>query len=491
MMLGFLLDLLAASLFSGGAAPQRRQQARTAAEARAPDPTIAEAAPPPEAPPEAPPRRHRLSDLERARLRHDKFLPMPPKPKREPAPRAALPTSPKREPQPESPVIPQQYAYYGPHHEDGEDVLYHQMEFNGQFSFRDTILDQLDRYFVYLKRMKKYDKDTYRFYRQVGAHIMPYSSTGARWEALQRLRAGADDGNQDWSKATIHSLPTWLKAHRPGFGCIVFGANSFSELEETFTKHDGSTLWTPRFLSFVKYGRPPHSIQAAHDGDVYKVSINWDKIKEDRSARQDFAMFISRDGSEVRPLPVLKTDMIHIRGRRGGCNIPRTGFSIPDCYEDWAKCHNVTVEWFLTDLFCQAMDSFVNANSSMVRIAASKEGMTAVFGVDVERLPYFFRDRDRIAGPDGRARRMFHYVKPHMRDGSIVPAHFRGDPCFKWGAYDIRITAPGYHHGSLLEFEAGSYDTLEAPRGKRMISEGKLGRILKEYVEGKRHGNWK
>jgi hypothetical protein len=438
----------------------------------------------------------KVSELERARLRHDKFLPMP---KRKRIKRDTNHPPVVRLPDPvaiEESQIPAMRMAYGPHHDDGEDVLYHPMEFIGQFSFRDTILDQLDRYFIYLRRLKKYDKDAWRFYKQIGAHIVPYSSTGDNWDTLKRVEAGKPSDECDYSKSKLYPLPTWLKYHRPGFGCVVFGAHPFAEQQEKY-KIEGKNLWIPRFLSFAKFAKAPHSIEAHDDdGDVYRVSIHWDKIKENRNARQDFAIFINRDGSEVRAMRVLKTDMIHIRGKRGrpSGNIPRTGFSLPECYKEWAKRHNVTTEWFLVDLFCHAMDSYVNANSSMVRIAASKGDMTAVFGVDVERLPYFFRDRDRVVGPGGVTKRMFHYVKPHVRcDGAKVPAHFRGCGDFKWGAYDVQITVPGYDHSSLLEWDIGHYDLgcpSQIPRDK-MVSSGRIGQLIKQYLDGTRHGNWR
>ena len=54
------------------------------------------------------------------------------------------------------------------HHEDTEKVLYTGREHDGEFTFRDTILQQLDRYFFYLGHMKKSDPDAYALYSKVG-----------------------------------------------------------------------------------------------------------------------------------------------------------------------------------------------------------------------------------------------------------------------------------------------------------------------------------
>jgi hypothetical protein len=439
---------------------------------------------------------HHVDDFEKARLRHDRFLPMQ---KRKRNKRTGEPKLPGPPPVAKEHVTHdslEDHECIGEHHDDGEQVLYHQMEFNGQFSFRDTILDQLERYFVYLKRLKKYDSESFRFYKQVGAHIVPYSSTGVTWKRLEELKAGITR-HTDYSEREQTPLPTWIKEHRPGFGCVVFGAHPFAEQEEEFT-FNGKKLWIPRFLSFAKYAKQPHCIEPTHDGDIYRVTIHWDKEKDDTNARQDFAVFVSRDGSIVKALKVLKTEIVHIRGKRGrpNSNIPRTGFRIPECYDSWAKDHNVTTERFLVDLFCQSMDAYVNANASMVRIAVLKDDLTAVFGVDVERLPYFFRDRDRVVGLDGKLKRIFHYVRPHTRsDGSIVGSHFRGCPDFKLGPYEVRISVPGYDHASLLDLEIGHYDFVpgssEPLPSSKVLTSGRMAQILKEYLDGTRHGNWR
>jgi len=126
--------------------------------------------PPPSPPVEEPiqrPSRHqrrRLSALERARRRLDVFVTpggTPPDPK--PHQHASSPTPPSPSPTPPSPgIIDETLTDNGRIIYDttktGEDVLVAKTEMYGEFNFRDTILDQLDRYWVYLERMKIHDK---------------------------------------------------------------------------------------------------------------------------------------------------------------------------------------------------------------------------------------------------------------------------------------------------------------------------------------------
>jgi hypothetical protein len=107
------------------------------------------------------------------------------------------------------------------HHEDGELVLYEPDEFHGQFSFRDTILEQLDRYWVYSRRMRKNDPEAYQMYRQIGAVVSPYGTLGVTWfdGKLKKEKTRAKDLDT--------ALPSWFLNNRPGFGCVAFGTSPF------------------------------------------------------------------------------------------------------------------------------------------------------------------------------------------------------------------------------------------------------------------------
>jgi len=130
------------------------------------------------------PNRAERRRYEHARKRHDKFVeaggPIPiKKPPREKRDK-------KQDVLPPLPAVAADFTsgnfdIVDRHHDEGQEkVLYEESEFYGEFNFRDTILDQLERYFVYLHRMKKHDPDAYGFYKQVGATIIPYLAVGYR-----------------------------------------------------------------------------------------------------------------------------------------------------------------------------------------------------------------------------------------------------------------------------------------------------------------------
>jgi hypothetical protein len=118
---------------------------------------------------------------------------------------------------------------------------------------------------------------------------------------------------------------------------------------------------------------------------------------------------------------------------------------------------------------------------SMVRVEASKGAEIAVFGVDITRTPYFFKDRDKVEG-----RRIFHIVRTHQRvraDGTVRPikTHFRGLRYFRWNGYDIKITVPGWHHKDITSFAAGLLDDEKYIEGKHMTME-QMGEFLHDHT---------
>ena len=144
---------------------------------------------------------------ERRRRRFDKFV----QPQGEP-PQAPERTVPAPPPPPLPPPAPaagtepeadfaddgDDFLIVDKHHSDRQTyVLYDVREVWGEFNFRDTVLDQLERYFVYLDRMKKHDKDAYQFYGHVGAQLVPYSAVSEIMFLHHERERDDDDG---WKK---------------------------------------------------------------------------------------------------------------------------------------------------------------------------------------------------------------------------------------------------------------------------------------------------
>jgi hypothetical protein len=442
--------------------------------------------------------RRRLEALrrkyEKARLRHDKFVEPQGEP---PTPHVRADSNhppqpepkPEPEPEPDDDYVPDAFDIIGGekklivdrHHEVGDRVLYRPEEFEGQFTFRDTILEQLDRYWVYLRRMRKHDPGAYDFYRQVGIVTLPYCSLGT-W--------------RDWNNGKITfkmkladcetELPGWFLKNRPGFGCVSYGTNpltEFNEIDHTLRireqKHDKHTmLYSPKFMYFVKYSRPPADFQPMSGGDTYKLTVWWDRPQDPKAWRrkygipQDFGMFVSRDGTRIRALKVYDHDV----------DTYWRDWHIPHHMEDWAKQHGLSAQRYLTHIFIQAVKAYGQLDMSMVQIRVEKDDMAATFAVKQDRLSYFFKDRDYVLTSNGSRRRIFHVVKPHMRMGVIpIKMHFRGERQFTWAGYKVLVSVPGYHHTPLTEISIASEDW-DGRGGGDKVGSAELGAALADHI---------
>lgn len=399
----------------------------------------------------------------------------------------------------------------------------------GQYYFRDAILDQLDTYFTYLKRMRHRDRDAYEMHRKLGIHIMPRS-------AVQSF--------DNWRHGGEGELSAWWKTHRPGFGAVSYGIDRDSLEEETLTAVDASpeqwtelkrgdisklkakhriagmskgrpielrsgdklssvAIWVPKFLYFHKIKRVPPEVERVVDGDVYALTIYWDRVsglsrgyhkRHKGGTPQEYAVCVERESGQVRVLRQLMIDTIKIASKKelGG------SFKIPHKHWGYASekiagaCGrtDMSPEDYLRRCFMEAALMYENASlGSMVRITASKGNLTATFGVDIKRMSYFFKDRDVVLNSKGSTARIFHIVRPHVRrDGAAVPMHFRGLKEFDWAGHKIAITVPGRDHFHLTEFDVGTVSLPDKP-SKEMLTMGQVADVLIRKIK-KGNGAW-
>jgi hypothetical protein len=373
----------------------------------------------------------------------------------------------------------------------------------GEFNFRDTILDQLERYWVYLDRMQKRDKDAYQFYRQVGATIVPLAAIGLYHGLIFDKNEKPD--SETWKRPA--KVSPWFNQYRPGFGCYAYGIASKIEDQEInppdWYKKDkkGLWLWIPKFMYFIKYNQPPPELQPMSGGDVYKMVIWWDQPKRNRIARMkggaptEYGVFISRNGEQITVLRMIETRQIPIEYRykkprhARTFTIPERAWHMPDEFEQWAKANGTDVQQFLSHLFADATKTFEYSNYSMVRVNVHKDNMTAVFGVNIHRVSYFFQDRDYVLRPNGQRKPIFHIVRSHERitkNGKTVAVklHFRGDKEFTWAGYNVQITIPGKDHSVLAEFDGGMNDSywMQPEEIDEAVTQEEFGAMVAQYV---------
>ena len=102
-------------------------------------------------------------------------------------------------------------------------------------------------------------------------------------------------------------------------------------------------------------------------------------------------------------------------GRRGikrgdGATFERGSWAFPREYIQWAKEREESPERLLIHFFCDTVKQCEYANYSMLRVSVQKNDLTAVFGVNVKRIGYFFQDRDIQLTENGVKKRIFHIV---------------------------------------------------------------------------------
>ena len=337
---------------------------------------------------------------------------------------------------------------------------------HGEFYFRHTILDQLGRYFVILKRMKRGDKEAYDLYSQLGAYILPErTGKGYECDVLE---------------------PRWLEL-RPSFGMVLHGSRSLQVKVDKEKK-----FYVPFAVYFNKYrsDRAPTTVQPVNSGDVYCCTVYWDTFhgSRDGGAPTEFALNVSPSG-EVHILKILENKNITIRGKKGKgrgstFTIPQRRWGIPEFFEGWAKEHGEDVRPFLASIFIETANAQITAANSMIKVKAYKGRLAAIFSVNVLRTPYFFKDRDLCVNVRGKKKKIFHIVRTHIRKtGSVVRTHFRGMREFNWNGYKIRITVPGWHHVNTHDLDIGATDGEYVEDIKDYMDSAALGKTLSGLEE--------
>ena len=138
------------------------------------------------------------------------------------------------------------------------DVLYKESEFYGEFNFRDTILEQPNRYFVYIARINAAIRKPMDSTNRSARTLIPYISIGI---------SGEKDKKDTWANIKeIPELPPFFNKHRPAFGCFVYGANPLTEQDE-MKKNRGMAQareilnarasFVQSSCTFLKYSEPP------------------------------------------------------------------------------------------------------------------------------------------------------------------------------------------------------------------------------------------
>ncbi len=340
----------------------------------------------------------------------------------------------------------------------------------GEFYFKENILERLDFYFRVLKRMRKGDRAAYDLYKIHGGIVLP----GLIYK----------------SSITDIKLDPWFLKTRPAFGAIFFGSAKWETKDEA--EHD---YIFPRALYFRKYkiDATPLHIQHVGSGDVYIGTVywddpdiakgdkhygKWDKYVGKKGIPQDYAIWV-KDNGEVQALRILKDTTQTIRAKHGRdkgktFTIPTRRWGFPN-YEGSLTMKERSFQESLCQFFVLCANEWQHAAMGFTKVRATNNNLMALFAVNIERTPYFFKDREVTINKAGSRKRIFHIVRPHQRilaDGreTYVRTHFRGEREFMWNKYKICITVPGWHHGNFAGFNVGGHDEdAEIEKGNKEV----------------------
>lgn len=301
----------------------------------------------------------------------------------------------------------------------------------GHWYFKRDILDNLERYMTIARRIKKTDPEGYAIYRHVGAVIptekcmLPENDLPARWR--------------------VDNI-------RPSF-CAV------AALQED---NPGDMLGI-KFAYIRKMTQPPFDVEPSN-GTVYEVVAFYNRHDDESHYGRFTARFYASvdDQCNIKPLRQVIHSSQVIRHKNGDVSrIKHKSWGFPLFLTDdgVGESGPTTPEQRASFIFCM-IASFSEQCLSACRVYATRNNITACFGVDVTRVPYFFKDRDDVV-VNGQKKKIFHIVRTFPRtnkDGSItyVPSHFRGLRQFNWNGYEIHISMPGKHGIDVLDADFGA-----------------------------------
>lgn len=305
------------------------------------------------------------------------------------------------------------------------------VEMSGRWFFKKDILDCLDDYIDAARQLKKLSPDTYDLYSKTGAVL---ASSG--------IVFAADITNK-------HIMG--LQVGRTSFGAFVMPLSGQGK--------SGDGHVPCKIICFERLSTSPWFVEPfSSEGFVYQVSMIWLKKNSKVSGVAKFYVHIGKNGDFklLRERGVRK----QVLPRSGGGVISHSGLWQNDALEKLCRDQKgingepVTPQEFAKQVFCWAYSSYREASMD-VRVAAFKGGVNAVFSVDLLRVPYFFNDRERVVGVDGKTRKIFHIVRPHKRvtgkKQTYVKSHFRGLRSFCWNGYMVNVSMPGFHHPDVLD----------------------------------------
>lgn len=338
----------------------------------------------------------------------------------------------------------------------------------GRWYFRRHLLDRLSLYMDMAERLKKTNDRAYALYRHTGAAILP-ARAFENWQITHREDGCAHELSWRWKNP----------ATCPSFGAVAYLDNLDKAVEEE--------RLTLRMICFYRIERAPASLEPSSGGAVYEVIIFYHTTAPDARGKvgaSDTNFFVELlPGGVIRPLRAVETKYQTIKHRNNRAKGRRTSVV---AHRNWSL---VALKWFskqfkaspkaVAQMFFEEMAYGFEMASASLRITARRDGVNAVFGIDMLRTPHFFSDRDASAlTASGRRRPIFHIVRTHAHRGTRTGyrrSHFRGLRHFEWNGYHVSISMPGKHHSPIADATFGALlydDDEQMPKGTTEYAAG-------------------
>jgi len=316
------------------------------------------------------------------------------------------------------------------------------------------LLEQLDHYFSDFEYLRRGNPDAAEIFEKFGVGIC-----SSEREMSTELE------------------PSFLE-RMPAQGCFYMGRN------------DDDNCSGLRFVYFQKHKRPINVQHTNHT--VYEIGGMW-AFKE----RHCFQFYASVD--ETGSLRVLKQvrPAYHSVGKGGKKNgvytrghIVRMEWSYPHFLREWVMdCNarnkeNKTIDQFAAFLFAIMVNAVQNTQFDM-NVRVKKDGRVATFAINMLRTPYFFAEREKTKNENGNTKSILHIVRPHMRNGKAIKAHWRGERRFMWNGYEVSIGMPGKHFAALSEFTAAAWEPVDIGEQPSITVAEAAKRIDEHLTEGR------
>lgn len=335
----------------------------------------------------------------------------------------------------------------------------------GPLYYLDDLLEQLDDYFRAVRWLRFNDQNTYDLYQKIGGQVVTDKINIFDFKELTpRWRNGID---------------------RPAFGMIHFGdPTPWAKKDDIY----------PRFLYFHKLKRKADVQQTKFD--LYEL-VSFVVDHKNTKFRIPIVHYLSVDPTGTISLLKQRIAVKHkihpkkINGRKSAeASFTTMEWRVPEFIYDLCRDskertgEDITPTEMVKNLFCAITSACENASAG-IQVRVSRGDLCAMFHIDLKRTPYFFKDRQKTVNTNGRTKRIFHIVRPHLRaNGTAVRFHFRGLRKFQWNGYDVLVTMPGWHHRPLLEFSHPAFEEGDPKiKNEKIIDSKGVSAILAKHIQ--------